>query len=227
MVRVIFLSVVLIISLESAQNDNLESIKEVTGEITDVVNVTDFDAPHRFYIGMNVISAQMNDDVTNSEAKSNTDDSSYHYELSMLFNSTRQSPFGVPDSVKSYYSLHLIQRTISGYDDSYWSEKGTMWYVIYGEKYFLKSGHTGAGFGWYAGVGNYSGKNGYYWYSSGETAYSYMAESTLELIAAGELFYHIEIDKFYITPRVAGGINQNTFEFSLFPQLLVGMTFEN
>ena len=202
----------------------LDTAKGVVNEVAGVVNTTDFNSKPKYYISYNFIASQMNASIDNSTVPT-YDDSAYHLEASIVWKSTKAHPLGTKNAMKYYYAFHALKRTNTGYDDSYWSQKTTSLYVAYGEKYYLTQGYQGLGFGWYGGVGLSSGTDGYYWYSEGSTASTYIPEDELELIIAGELFYQYEYKNFYVAPRVIGGIDKKTGAFSFWPQFMMGATF--
>lgn len=200
--------------------------KQVASDVADVVGSTDFRSKPKFYIGLNVVPSLMNQSIDNS-AITNYDNSAYHFELIMTFDSKIKNPFNIPNSVRSYYAVHLMKYTNSGYTDSYWVEKATSIYAIYGQKYYLQSGHHGFGFGWYAGAGNYSFTDAYYWDTQGGPVYSYVDDSSFEVIAAAELFYQFDFKNFYAAPRIVLGLNQNNYELVTLFEFMLGVKFGN
>lgn len=216
--------------LDTIDGDSQSSSQasEVVNEVAEVVGSTDFSSKPQFYFSYNLIGSQMNDTVDHPTADAALDDSAYHFEANIVWKSKKPNPFGTKNTVKSYYAFHAIQSTTTGIDaddDSNWAEKTTSIYFTYGQKYYLNEGYQGFGFGWYGGIGQSSGSNGYWWYSTSGTATPYEDEDEFAIIVAGELFYHIEYKNLYLAPRVIGGIDKKTGEFSFWPQVMLGVTF--
>ena len=211
---------------ESTQSSDVAS--EVANEVADVVSSTDFSSKPQVYLSYNLIASQMNNTVDHPTADAALDDSAYHFEANIVWKSKKPNPFGTKNSVKSYYAFHAIKTTNTGIDlddDSNWAEKTTSMYFTYGRKYYLNPGYQGFGFGWYGGLGTSSGSNGYWWYSTSGSATPYEEEDELNIIVAGEVFYHIEYKNLYVAPRVIGGIDKKTGDFSFWPQVMLGVTF--
>lgn len=224
-ISVIFL--ILIISSLALADEEMQAIGDTAGEVADLMKSTDFKGGKSFQFSFNAIPQSMNQNVDNDEAAGKIDDSAHHYEIGVVWKSNKKDPLGMASATQTYLSLHMLRYTQSGVDEEGypWAEKSESTFFIYGNRYYSDANYNGPGYGWYAGIGTSQSNPGYWWYDyDTNNAYPY-SEERAEVILAAEVFYKYTIDKFFIMPRVAGGLNKKDFGFSLFPEIMLGVEF--
>jgi len=173
----------------------------------------------------NVIPKFQSDEIKISAIKNEINDLAYHFELKVVFDSNKKGWF--TQSTQSYFALHATKQ-ISEHEHAEGYDSVETTALIYGHKYYFHKQHQGFGYGWYAGlaqtkiVESYTEDlDGLALKSNNPDDYEY---STQAVIAA-EIFYKYAYKNVYLEPKVFLGMNPENTEFSLYPSVMLGISF--
>ncbi len=223
------ITLALIVGLMLAANmtasDEAQQLGDTVEGVADVAKNIKKDAKKQVRISANLIPDQLNRSVDNPAAENLIDDTAYHYEVSVLFESNKQDFFGIAQSTHAYFSLHMLKYINSGEDGSYWADSTESLAFVYGHRYYSESDYQGFGYGWYAGLSKWSNSDAYYWYAPNGTVYTDYTDEGVSAIAAGEVFYDVNLENFVATPRAIISIDTNTGELLFAAQFMVGVKF--
>lgn len=173
----------------------------------------------------NIYTKFQSDEIKNSSIDSRIDDTAYHFELKVVFDSKKKGWF--TKSTHSYFALHATKQISEHGDDvGYDSVETTA--LIYGHKYYLKERHRGFGYGWYAGVAQTKVVESYTTDINGLAVKSTNPddyENFTQAVIAAEIFYKYSYENFYIEPKAFLGMNTENQEYSFYPMVMLGVSF--
>ncbi len=221
----IFLVAVILLSFTAlSAKDAGQVAGDTASGILDTAKHIKKDAKPRVDVSLNVIPSMMNEDVSNPYAESQINDTAYHFEAALVYESDKKDIFNIAESTEAYFSLHYVSRINTGEDDSSWADHTDEVAFVYGHTYYSQDNYQGFGYGWYAGLGFWSTSDAYYWY---DNSYVYDDDELtgIEVLAAATVFYKYKIEDFFVQPRVVFSIDTENLDFMLAPQVMVGYRF--